>query len=35
VGGRSLLKVLPLKWLSRAAAGVLLALAGLTIASLV
>jgi putative Ca2+/H+ antiporter (TMEM165/GDT1 family) len=35
VGGRSLLKVLPVKWLSRGAAAVLLALAGLTIASLV
>ena len=35
VGGRSLLKVLPVKWLSRGAAGVLLALAGLTIAALV
>lgn len=35
VGGRSLLKVLPLKWLSRGAAAVLLALAGLTVASLV
>jgi Ca2+/H+ antiporter, TMEM165/GDT1 family len=35
IGGRSLLKVLPVKWLSRGAAAVLLALAGLTIASLV
>jgi len=35
VGGRSLLKVLPVKWLGRGAAAVLLALAGLTIASLV
>jgi putative Ca2+/H+ antiporter (TMEM165/GDT1 family) len=35
VGGRSLLKVLPVKWLSRGAAALLLALAGLTIASLV
>ena len=35
VGGRSLLKVLPVKWLSRGAAAVLLALAGLTVASLV
>jgi putative Ca2+/H+ antiporter (TMEM165/GDT1 family) len=35
VGGRSLLKVLPVKWLSRGAAAVLLTLAGLTIASLV
>jgi putative Ca2+/H+ antiporter (TMEM165/GDT1 family) len=35
IGGRSLLKVLPVKWLGRGAAAVLLALAGLTIASLV
>ena len=35
IGGRSLLKVLPVKWLSRGAAAVLLALAGLTVASLV
>jgi Ca2+/H+ antiporter, TMEM165/GDT1 family len=35
IGGRSLLKVLPVKWLSRGAAAVLLALAGLTIAALV
>jgi Ca2+/H+ antiporter, TMEM165/GDT1 family len=35
VGGRSLLKVLPFKSLSRGAAAVLLTLAGLTIASLV
>ena len=35
IGGRSLLKVRPVKWLSRGAAAVLLALAGLTIASLV
>jgi Ca2+/H+ antiporter, TMEM165/GDT1 family len=35
VGGRSMLKVLPVKWLGRGAAAVLLALAGLTIASLV
>ena len=35
VGGRSLLKVLPIRWLSRGAAAVLLALAGLTVASLV
>ena len=35
IGGRSLLKVRPVKWLSRGAAAVLLTLAGLTIASLV
>ena len=35
IGGRSLLKVLPVKWLSRGAAAVLLALTGLTVASLV
>ena len=35
IGGRCLLKVLPVKWLSRGAAAVLLALAGLTIAALV
>jgi putative Ca2+/H+ antiporter (TMEM165/GDT1 family) len=35
IGGRSLLKVLPVKWLSRGAAAVLLVLAGLTVASLV
>jgi Ca2+/H+ antiporter, TMEM165/GDT1 family len=35
IGGRSLLKVLPVKWLGRGAAAVLLVLAGLTIASLV
>jgi putative Ca2+/H+ antiporter (TMEM165/GDT1 family) len=35
IGGRSLLKVLPVKWLSRGAAAILLTLAGLTIASLV
>jgi putative Ca2+/H+ antiporter (TMEM165/GDT1 family) len=35
IGGRSLLKVLPVKWLGRGAAAVLLALAGLTVASLV
>jgi putative Ca2+/H+ antiporter (TMEM165/GDT1 family) len=35
VGGRSLLKVLPVKWLSRGAAAVLLVLAGLTVAQLV
>ncbi len=34
VGGRGLLKVIPVKWLSRGAAGVMLALAGLTIAAL-
>jgi putative Ca2+/H+ antiporter (TMEM165/GDT1 family) len=35
IGGRSLLKVLPVKWLSRGAAAVLLTLAGLTVASLI
>ena len=35
LGGRSLLKVLPVKWLSRGSAAILLAMAGLTIASLV
>ena len=35
IGGRSLLRVLPVKWLSRGAAAVLLTLAVLTIASLV
>ena len=35
IGGRSLLKVLPVKWLSRGSAAILLAMAGLTIASLI
>src|ERR1700753_3551299 len=35
IGGRSLLRVLPVKWLSRGSAAILLAMAGLTIASLV
>ena len=34
IGGRSLLKVLPVKWLSRGAAAVMLALAGATLAAL-
>ena len=34
IGGRSLLKVIPVKWLTRAAAAVMLALAGATLAAL-
>ena len=34
IGGRSLLKVIPVKWLSRGAAAVMLALAGATLAAL-
>ena len=34
LGGRGLLKVIPLKWLSRGAAAVMLVLAGLTVAAL-
>lgn len=34
LGGRGLLKVIPVKWLSRGAAAVMLALAGLTLAAL-
>jgi Ca2+/H+ antiporter, TMEM165/GDT1 family len=34
IGGRGLLKVIPVRWLSRGAAGVMLALAGFTIAAL-
>jgi len=34
IGGRSLLKVIPVKWLSRGAAAVMLALAGVTLATL-
>jgi Ca2+/H+ antiporter, TMEM165/GDT1 family len=34
IGGRGLLKVIPVTWLSRAAAAVMLALAGVTIAAL-
>ena len=34
LGGRGLLKVIPVKWLSRGAAAIMLALAGLTVASL-
>jgi putative Ca2+/H+ antiporter (TMEM165/GDT1 family) len=34
LGGRGLLKVIPVKWLSRGAAVVMLVLAGLTVAAL-
>ena len=34
IGGRSLLKMIPVKWLSRGAAAVMLALAGATLAAL-
>lgn len=34
LGGRGLLKVIPVKWLSRGAAAIMLALAGLTVAAL-
>ena len=34
IGGRSLLKVIPVKWFSRGAAAVMLALAGATLAAL-
>jgi putative Ca2+/H+ antiporter (TMEM165/GDT1 family) len=34
IGGRSLLKVIPMKWLSRGAALVMLALAATTVAEL-
>ena len=34
IGGRSLLKVIPVKWISRGAAAVMLALAGATLAAL-
>ncbi|MGO9782960.1 MAG: TMEM165/GDT1 family protein [Streptosporangiaceae bacterium] len=34
VGGRGLLKVIPVQWLSRGAAAIMLALAGLTVAAL-
>jgi putative Ca2+/H+ antiporter (TMEM165/GDT1 family) len=34
IGGRSLLKIIPMTWLTRAAALVMLALAGTSIASI-